>query len=232
MTTTTTTEAQQVAAVTQPPVQTPSKTQQLLQLIAAALVLYGTYKAAAAALKAAFLPFKVGVEALEAAIKIAMALSYHLGTGVWTTVISVEVTPELLMRRQVTLYRAAYVKQAAQRIQQDLDAGVSLEEATRKEARFAQMHLYAQQARVAAAKQVQAAQKRYGDILGWYSVMDSRTSPECAAANGHNFSALKMPVIGYPGAVHPRCRCHVGPKHQSTLTVDEAIWGFEERTVA
>jgi hypothetical protein len=32
-------------------------------------------------------------------------------------------------------------------------------------------------------------------------------TPECRWANGRNYRADQMPVIGFPGAVHARCRC-------------------------
>jgi hypothetical protein len=48
----------------------------------------------------------------------------------------------------------------------------------------------------------------YGGILGWHAEMDARTSAECRRANGKNFLAAYAPLIGYPGAVHPRCRCY------------------------
>jgi uncharacterized protein with gpF-like domain len=58
---------------------------------------------------------------------------------------------------------------------------------------------------------VDTAVMQVGLLLGWNTVIDSHTSPECLAANGHNFRADHMPKIGYPGAVHPHCRCYAGP---------------------
>lgn len=48
-------------------------------------------------------------------------------------------------------------------------------------------------------------------LLGWRAVLDERTTPECRWAHGRNFDATKMPSIGFPGAVHMRCRCSAGP---------------------
>ncbi len=48
-------------------------------------------------------------------------------------------------------------------------------------------------------------------LLGWRAVIDGATTPECRWANGKNFRADRMPLIGFPGAVHPRCRCSAGP---------------------
>ena len=64
-----------------------------------------------------------------------------------------------------------------------------------------------------AAMNTDMASWSYGDLLGWYTVRDARTSAECLAADGRNFSASAPPLIGYPGAVHPHCRCYPGPAH-------------------
>ena len=58
--------------------------------------------------------------------------------------------------------------------------------------------------------QVDMATMTYGLLLGWHTVIDKRTSAECYWANGQNFHADQMPAIGYPGAVHPHCRCYPG----------------------
>lgn len=55
--------------------------------------------------------------------------------------------------------------------------------------------------------------------LGWYTVLDKRTSPECRAADGKNFDPLQPPTIGLPGTVHPRCRCLPGPPHPTNQRV-------------
>lgn len=55
--------------------------------------------------------------------------------------------------------------------------------------------------------------------LGWYAVLDKKTSPECRAANGKNFDPLQPPAIGLPGTVHPRCRCVPGPPHPTNERV-------------
>ncbi len=48
----------------------------------------------------------------------------------------------------------------------------------------------------------------HGDLLGWNTVKDSRTTAECYAADKRNFRASMPPAIGYPGATHPNCRCY------------------------
>jgi hypothetical protein len=39
--------------------------------------------------------------------------------------------------------------------------------------------------------------------------MDERTTGECRSAHKGNFNALRQPSIGWPGTVHPHCRCRV-----------------------
>jgi hypothetical protein len=76
------------------------------------------------------------------------------------------------------------------------------------EARFYKQHLFAAQQRVAAAASIDGAGSIWGPVLGWRAVMDSAVTPDCRAADGRNFWADTPPDIGWPGTVHPRCRCH------------------------
>lgn len=82
-----------------------------------------------------------------------------------------------------------------------------------RERRYYELHLQAMWNRAVAAAKVDMAVLEYGPLLGWAAVLDSRTSPECRAANGKNFYASAMPFIGYPGAVHPHCRCYATSPH-------------------
>jgi hypothetical protein len=73
-------------------------------------------------------------------------------------------------------------------------------------------HVAAARRRDDAASAVDAAAHEHGDLLGWQTVLDERTTPECRAANGLNFYADDPPAIGAPGTVHGFCRCvAVGP---------------------
>lgn len=80
-----------------------------------------------------------------------------------------------------------------------------------RERRFYAMHQAAMWNRARAAGATDVAAAEYGQLLGWNTVVDAKTSPECKAADGWNYSAAAMPVIGFPGAVHPHCRCYPGP---------------------
>lgn len=122
--------------------------------------------------------------------------------------------------------RAQYLINAGRRLQREIDAQQSLPgnsklsaaramaDVLRQEQRFYQLHLNASYGRELAASQVDFAAARYGDRLGWYATMDSRTSADCAQANGKNFSVHKAPALGWPGMVHPTC-----------VPGDTKIWG-------
>lgn len=115
--------------------------------------------------------------------------------------------------------RAAYVLSASQRVARAVREGVPEAQALATERRYFNQHLEAMKNRAAVSLVVDAAASKFGDELGWYSVLDSRTSPECRRANGKNFRASRMPGIGYPGAVHTHCRCKPGKPHRTNQTV-------------
>lgn len=114
-------------------------------------------------------------------------------------------------------YRAHYVYAATQRIKGL--TGEARQAALRREKTYFNQHLEAMANRRQAASEVDKARGRFGDELGWYAKMDSITSAECREANGKNFSVSRVPPIGYPGAVHPHCRCRAGKAHATSKTV-------------
>jgi len=111
--------------------------------------------------------------------------------------------------------RAQYVVAATKRIQAAVAEarakGVPEDEAfaaaLAQEQRYYELHLDAMQNRADAAATTDLAARKYGDLLGWLAKKDDRTSAECFAASGKNYYASHMPDIGFPGAVHPSCRC-------------------------
>lgn len=121
--------------------------------------------------------------------------------------------------RLESTYRAQYILAASRRVQAAVRAGTPQADALRDEQRFYNQHLEATVNRAKAAGQVDTMAKRYGDLVGWYAKMDARTSAECKAANGKNFNASVRPPIGYPGSVHPACRCKAGKPHGTRATV-------------
>jgi hypothetical protein len=125
----------------------------------------------------------------------------------------------LAMERSNLLRRAQFTVAAARRIAQALASAHStgqplsqaLAAAVQRERRFYAQHLMAIWQRSQAGAAADSAAMSYGNLLGWHTVRDARTSADCLAANGKNFYADHMPLIGYPGAVHPHCRCRPGP---------------------
>lgn len=120
-------------------------------------------------------------------------------------------------------YRAAYVLNAATRIEQELSAGVPLKQAIAEEKPYYELHEAARRNRLDTAGRVGAAAELFGDLLGWYRDPLSNSEAECIAADGHNFSAAEGTVIGYPGAVHRHCRCLAGPPHEGAGKVNDAV---------
>jgi hypothetical protein len=92
-------------------------------------------------------------------------------------------------------------------------AGGAVRAQLERERRFYGMHQQAMWNRATAAGKADMAAAEHGPLLGWNTVIDGRTSPECRAADGKNFRVTAMPLIGFPGAVHPHCRCFPGPPH-------------------
>lgn len=134
--------------------------------------------------------------------------------------------------RAVWAYRAAYLAAAAQRVADAVNRaqaaeGVStddaLKAALKAERRYFTQHRQAEKARAAAADQVDAAAARYGPVLGWAAVLDEHTSRECRIADGGTFTAAAPPVIGYPGAVHPACRCRATAPLPGAPTVNAKL---------
>jgi hypothetical protein len=59
----------------------------------------------------------------------------------------------------------------------------------------------------------------YGDRLGWFTVRDTSTTPDCLHAHGRDFLVSRPPRMGFPGAVHALCRCRpVAPWGTRLLT--------------
>jgi hypothetical protein len=128
--------------------------------------------------------------------------------------------------------RAAFGQASSERIRSavrdpELQAPVDtqvLDRALAKERRYFDQHLGAERGRREAAARVDLVAKRLGTMtLGWYGIKDGRTDGGCLAAIGHNFDATRPPSIGYPGAVHPSCRCRPGPPHAGQPLVDELV---------
>lgn len=116
-------------------------------------------------------------------------------------------------------YRAAFIINALRRIA----AAPDWKTALKRELGFWKAHTAASARRMTVARRIDASRKLYGDVLGWYATMDNRTTAECRAADHRNFNALQPPVIGFPGSVHPRCRCLPGPPFPGAKMVDDSL---------
>lgn len=145
----------------------------------------------------------------------------------------------LTTARENLLRRAQFALAAGRRVTRDLAAARShgqplssaLTTSVLRERRYFGQHLDAMWNRAKAAAQVDSAAMSYGNLLGWNTVNDARTSAECRAADGKNFEATARPLIGWPGAVHPHCRCYPGPAHVGARMLPSAYHGSVRRLV-
>lgn len=178
--------------------------------IGTALISVATPAAALPLLAGLINAYKIPRQAMFAALDITM--SYPPGqTGAYGPA-------TLAMERTNLRRRSMFVLAAARRIGADLKAAHSrgqnpldaLAAAIIRERRYYAQHLMAIWQRSQAGARVDSAAMVHGSLLGWYTVKDRRTSADCLAANGKNFYPGHMPLIGYPGAVHPHCRCLPG----------------------
>lgn len=149
--------------------------------------------------------------ALESVLRVVMTTPPGL-TGAWG--------PATLTTERLNLMRRSqFVVSAARRVTADLVSARShgrplsaqLVASVTRERRYYAQHLMAVWQRSNAGAAADSAAMTYGLLLGWHAKADGHTSRECLAANGRNFYADHMPLIGYPGAVHPHCRCQPGP---------------------
>ena len=117
--------------------------------------------------------------------------------------------------RQNLARRAQYVLSAGRRLAGDIRQAraqgkpvrQALADGLARERRYYSQHTAAMWNRATAAGKTDMAALEHGDLLGWLAVLDGRTSPACREASGGNYHASHMPDIGFPGSVHPSCRC-------------------------
>jgi len=132
------------------------------------------------------------------------------------------------------LYRAAYILAAAERLMASMASTRShnggridgLRDALTLERRYWHQHLGALARRAKAAAEVDQAAAAWGVLLGWYLGQAENHTPECIAANGHNFRADHRPAIGWPGTVHNGCSCYAGPPFANSVSVDRVTRGL------
>lgn len=173
------------------------------------------------------------------AIRMALGLAYKEGGGQRGTAH----TPNAILRHHKAVltgqvrrfrdrevfYRAAYLANAAHRLQRAMNSGASQRDALRQERVYYKMHEEARRGRLKAAAQVQTAARMFGQrdetgtLVGWYLNPLLENEVECIAANGNNFYAEAGTVIGIPGAVHNRCGCYAGAPHYGAGMVNDAV---------
>lgn len=209
------------AQTTQSPPQQQQQQQdrdQALALAALAVLLTSGLTVAAMGAYAATIlaPLGVSLLAAKAALRLATAEAAPAPFGAHLTVTARGGTVVPFRRSSPAVthtrategaIRAAYLLGAARRIEADLRSGKTVGEAVSAERPYLIAHLRAGRNRVASARTVDQAAAAHGPLLGWKAVLDRRTDRQCRAANGRNFLANTPPLIGWPGTVHPFCRC-------------------------
>lgn len=185
-----------------------------MQQIAELLLIAAGIAATVQAIQALLAPLNLAQEAVEAAVKMALRVGPLTidPTGIPASPVKGGERPgEALRNTRETevFYRSAYLLNAAKRIDRQMRVK-GLRTAVKDERRFYKQHRDAQSRRTEAARVVDVAAQAFGPTLGWYAKNDGRTSAECKAAHGKNFPVGRRPAIGYPGTVHPHCRCAPG----------------------
>jgi len=197
--------------VTAPPAQQQQQQQQQLAVAAAsALATAGTVASAATILGAAFAAAGIRRAVLHRALGVVMdhppdRAGFHGPAGAQAARLN------LVRRAQFLVASARRLAADAVREASGMGGPDALARQVNRERRYYGQHLEAMWNRARAAEQTDMAALDYGLLLGWYTWRDSRTSPECLAADRHNYRADRMPPIGFPGGVHAHCRCVTGP---------------------
>lgn len=196
--------------------------QQTIRLIAEVLAAGLAFEAAWAVVQSLLPGMGVGRQAARAGLALAMSrpVSLARSSSMNAPVIALPGAPvgpaELAERAEGATWRAAYMLAASKRIDARISAGMSVQDAAAAETPFFNAHRAAQARRLESARAVDAAASLYSPdtaLLGWNASLDTRTTPDCAWANGKNFYATRRPVFGWPGSVHPNCRCVAGPAY-------------------
>lgn len=193
--------------------QQPSQSQQQQQAVlaaAAVLATAATVAAAATALGTVAAALGIRAEAMHAALEVVMEHPPDR-EGFYGAATAQTARLNLIRRAQFLVNSAKRFNETLARVASGQAEPRALLDLMRLERRYYGQHMLAGWNRMRSAAQVDTAVMDYGLLLGWYTVVDSRTSLECWRVNRHNFRADQMPAIGFPGAVHPHCRCLPGP---------------------
>lgn len=143
-------------------------------------------------------------------------VDYVLGHSIFVSLIKMDTyvpaDPILAAQRHHNIHRrAAYIVNAIHRMNTALTTHqpATIRAAWTQELDHLASHLQANHKRNEAAIDVSRRWKHAGhpNLMGWLAILDDRTGAECREANGRNFDPTQVPAIGYPGSVHPACRC-------------------------
>lgn len=107
-------------------------------------------------------------------------------------------------------YRAQFLINSAKRLANARSEGRRLDTAMAQERAWLAAHRAAQANRIKVAAHIDELAQQ-SPWLEWRAVLDDRTTPDCRAMHGTIFTLDVPPAIGWPGAVHPRCRCSAVP---------------------
>jgi hypothetical protein len=214
-----------------PPTASQGQQDQALALAAAeALAGATTVAAAAGVLGALFAAAGIRRAALTAALSVVMGMPPDRA-GFYGPATAQVARLNLIRRAQFLIASArrmtSVLASAASHGQNPLAA---LAAAAGDERRWYGQHLAAGWNRQRAAAQADSAAMTWGPVLGWYATVDSRTSLECWRADRHNFRADDMPVIGFPGMVHPHCRCMPGAPFPGAPVIGAATLRARDHT--
>ena len=210
--------------------------QHVAEVLAGAAATYAAFEGEVAALKSLLGPFQISEDAIRGVLGLIRRPNGRFrGTAHLPNAIRAEFAlPDLSsMIRRVKAHelfmRAAYVVNAAIRVQHEVGSGETLAEALSHERRWYAAHEHARRGRLEAVAQVQYAADTFGwreergTLVGWYLNPLLNNDPECIAANGHNFYAEEGTVIGLPGSVHNNCGCYAGPPILGAGLVNDAV---------
>lgn len=191
----------------QPPQQDAPSDAALIALIVAAFLALHSVHAIVSRLRKPFSRAGIGSSALKAGVAVVLSMPQQPMEGTGPATRWAVQTNELR--------RAAFTLASVRRIQRAADEAKAqgqpvidaIQAAVARERTWFSAHVSASQGRVTAAMAVDGMASAYGNLLGWNAVKDPRCTPECRAADGKNFHADRPPLIGFPGATHPNCRC-------------------------
>lgn len=203
-----------------PPQQTPAQQDTEMAVVAAGVLANAvTVADATAGLILIFKRYSIRPAALRIAVAVVMGMPPDRQGAMGSATMTVS--------NLNVVRRAQFLVAAARRVNSDIQQAISTRGSVReaiatalvRERRYYGQHLQAGWNRMDAAARTDSAAMLYGTLLSWNAVMDRSTSAECRAADGSNYRADVMPWLGYPGMVHPHCRCYPGPPIDGAKTI-------------